>query len=547
MLVSKFTRNFMSKLPSWMKMSKDPMSIGAQFLDVFGVTFEDVETELNYMTRNFYIRTADTEMMDWIYKVPLQMEQVVDGTGAYDIQEVAIEQFDGSLVQAYHSRNIQNFYHREARLPNYWIDRHEGQLYLRLNWEDIEDREHPFQSVVINQAKHYDLIHHHVWNPFDEFGLLVGLSRLHLETNEAYKERILDVFKNPGGVTRTGIINGLARELNIPSHQIELDNLSNENYRDSLILPNGNPSVRLMRYAKQINETLKYTWDTMNFGAAYWFSIEQDNIAIEYLPHVWDLDTSAFKEEDFQSGVGFGDDLLVHKPVEEPSARKVKVSIGLMGYTEAFEEVHPEITFTYKIYAKGKIIEKDYQEQPYRYTVKATETFNQPYQIKAEADIKTTYDTNFTNSSFLNSGVPAPNIHFGKSTDILHNQSHRLVKLAMNFQQFDSKTSPEIKNLNLIWEDTAGAEHTFKFETSNDFFIDRNNTSGNPMTNVVTADTAFQDGKGMTLGYGAFHDNIDTTEEWRTGTWDVNNLVVQNGGLSLNLGRFNPPGAFGPQ
>ena len=90
MATSKFTRNLMSNFPSWMKMAKDPDSIGAQFLDVFGVTFKDFEDEMNEAVRNFYITTANTELIDWVYKVPLQMERVVDMNGIDQVDEVSI-------------------------------------------------------------------------------------------------------------------------------------------------------------------------------------------------------------------------------------------------------------------------------------------------------------------------------------------------------------------------------------------------------------------------------------------------------------------------
>ena len=50
----------------------------------------------------------------------------------------------------------------------------------------------------------------------------------------------------------------------------------------------------------------------------------------------------------------------------------------------------------------------------------------------------------------------------------------------------------------------------------------------------------------MTLGYGAFQDKIDTTEEWRAGEWELGNVRIANGTLSLNLDRFNP-GENGPR
>lgn len=546
MAVNKFTRNLMSYFPSWMKMSKDIDSVGAQFLDVFGLSFQDFKNAMDEAVNNFYINTADTELIDWIYKIPLQMERVVDVNGIANVQEVNIKTADDRYPIVHYAKNIQAFYKKSALLPIYWVDRPSGYLYLRMDMNEIEDWDHPFESIQINGADHYDLLIHHVWNVFDEFGMLLGLPRLFREPNDHFRDRILDVFRKPGNVSRGGVRRGLARELNIPLLDVSIYNLSDESFKDDLMLPNGSPSTKLMGYAKQINETLAFTWDTMNFDKAYWFSVEQDNMAIEYLPHVWDIDTTAFKKEDFQSGIGFGDDLKVHAPIDEPSFRPVTVSIGLMGFIEEYEEVYPEITFTYKIYAKGKIVEKNYQEQPFKYTLKAGEVFNQAYRIQADADIHELYVTDFNGSSKLSTGSTSPNIQFGKSTDVLHSQTDRLVKLSVDYDILPDGESPELEQLALVWEDTTGSEHRFEFNTSNDFLIDRTNASGQPMTALNYSDIAFQADKGLTLGQGDFSDTIDNTEEWRDGVWQINNLTIAEGSLALNLGRFAADGTYGP-
>ena len=64
-------------------------------------------------------------------------------------------------------------------------------------------------SVVYSQN------HKALWNVFDEFGLLMDLKRLPEETNDAYKERIKDVVRNPGGSTFRGVVNGATRELGL--------------------------------------------------------------------------------------------------------------------------------------------------------------------------------------------------------------------------------------------------------------------------------------------------------------------------------------------
>ena len=531
----------MAHFPSWMKMAKDPDSVGAQFLDVFGLTFAEFEKEFNHIIQNFYISTANTELVDWLYKIPLK-SITVDDAEQIDIVYLIGNEDEQELVQR--ASNLRNFYNTELKLPAFWIDRVGGYLYLRIDFDQYEDVNQPFKAIEINGAKHYDLMIHQVWNVFDEFGLLLNVSRLPFERNEAFKERILDVFRKPGNSTKEGTKNGLARELGISPNEIDINGLSDETFKSSLIKSDGTPSERLMRYAKQVNETLKFTWDTMNFGEAYWFSVEQDNLAIEYLPHVWDVDLSGFKKTDFQSGIGFGDDLLVHPPKQEESYRPVTVSIGLMGYVQAYEEIYPEIVFTYKVYAEGKIVERDYQPQPFRYTVEGTEVFNQDFRVTADADIRDKSKPNISGPSYLAAGTTAPAIQFGKSTDFLHTQTDGLMRLSVQYNKMPNRDSGKIQKLDVVWEDTMGTENKFSFETENDFLIDRSNSSGNPMTNVVYSDVSAEEG--MTLGYGAFQDKIDTTEEWRAGEWELGNVRIANGTLSLNLDRFNP-GENGPR
>lgn len=547
MKLNKFTRNLMDKFPSWMRMSKDPSSIGAQFLDVFGVTFEDFQTEFDEAINNFYITTANTEVIDWIYKIPLITERVVDDSGTLDIQEVSITTHEKLVTNVHRAKHVQNFYHRETKLPSYWLDRANEVLYLRINLDDIADLDNPFISININGTPHYNLILHHVWNLFDEFGLLVGLQRLYKETNLFYKERILDVFRRPGNSSRDGIIAGLERELDLPPNSINIKNLDNVEEDDSLTYPDGSPTRKLMKYAKQVNETLKYSWGELNLDEAYWFSISQDDIAIEYLPHIWDIDMSGFEKKDYQSGVGYGDDLLIHKPKEEDRHRSVKVSVGLMGYIEEYEEVYPELTFQYRIYAKGQILEKDYMPQDFKYTIQSTETFNQAYRIHATSDIYNNYNIPIDSVNKIAKNTASPNINFGKSTDILHDQTHEMVKLVVRPKRFSETESPNMKQLDLIWEDTQGQEHTYSFKTEEDFFIDKFNTAGNPMTNVLTSSVAYNTTRGLELGRGNFHEEIDTTEELRTGTWDTNNILIENGTLQLNLEGLFGKEHFGPK
>src|SRR3990167_9776541 len=56
---------------------------------------------------------------------------------------------------------------------------------------------------------------HEVFNQFDEFGLLLGLSRLSGEKNDVYKRRLMDVYVDKANSTYRGMINGITRELGL--------------------------------------------------------------------------------------------------------------------------------------------------------------------------------------------------------------------------------------------------------------------------------------------------------------------------------------------
>jgi hypothetical protein len=56
---------------------------------------------------------------------------------------------------------------------------------------------------------------HQVFNEFDRFGLLLGLSRIEGEKNSEYKQRLLDVLVHPANATHQGLIYGITRELGL--------------------------------------------------------------------------------------------------------------------------------------------------------------------------------------------------------------------------------------------------------------------------------------------------------------------------------------------
>lgn len=215
-----------SAFPEWSKVHKDRTSIGAQFLSVIGLTFAEIDWLLDYAERQRYIQTADLNQADVIYKayIPNSLTnkmnfQITGGGYVLEKMEDPIK-----FLTLYHEPN-----------PVYYknlccIDYENKMLYVYHTYDD--DRKFPNGHVTLSfRGEDAEVLHeeklplhlHHVWNFFDEFGLLLHLPRLYGERNKEYKERILDVFRRPANATKKGLLNGMARELGLATEQVWYD------------------------------------------------------------------------------------------------------------------------------------------------------------------------------------------------------------------------------------------------------------------------------------------------------------------------------------
>ena len=530
----------MAKFPSWMKMAKDPSSVGASFLNVFGITFEEFKEEMDYVVNNFYIKTADVEMVDILYKVPLTLD-VVNDFNKGNFPEIVLNHHTGDVERISHVPLVKDLYSRDRALPLAFINGEDHYLYLRIDMTKIADRETPFQSVEINGAKHYTVEFHHVWNAFDEFGFLLGLKRLPLEKNESYKQRILDVFINPGSSTNQGIQSGLSRELGLKSNEIKVFSLDDEAFSEELIDTKGAPTKKMRQYAKSINESLKFTIDTLNLGEAYWYSLEEENMGIHFLPHIWDIDSSLFRSEEFQSGIGFGDDLKVNGPnIDESTIRNFRLNLSLVGYYENFETFFPEMSFEYKIYAKGKILENNYEEEEFKYTIEAAEVFKQDYSVRASQDFNYLHQVMFDNKNDFIKTSDLDFIHFGKSNEFLNKQTDNLLRLSLYLTGTNPLESSKISNLAVIWEDTTGKEHAYRFDSREKWIHSQTNSNGQPTSTIETSRTYYdRTTNQLELGQGNFKEEISTSADFMRGRYDTNFVLVKNGELSLNFDTIN--------
>ena len=216
-IFSKYTEKIRVALPFWFNMKKKPNnSVGLDFLSVFGMQLDDIEKILDYALNQYFIDTADIDAVDVVYKVNLPSNFRVDAIESVNSSTNVLNQVD-SLYKFFGIEDrINKLTHSYDQNNICFIDKTNKVIFVKEPFD--KTRTNPYGVIYVqydNKTVEFPLVIHHVWNFFDEFGALVGCQRLKGEKNYRYKQRILDVFKNPANSTKTGLANGIARELDL--------------------------------------------------------------------------------------------------------------------------------------------------------------------------------------------------------------------------------------------------------------------------------------------------------------------------------------------
>jgi hypothetical protein len=522
--MNRFLENMMAMLPEWMKMAKDPDSVGAQFLNAFALEFEDIENYINYMWEQKNIHLADLQSVDYVYKIYFSSPDVWLSEG----NKVSIH-VNGTKQECEPCSSLKSFY--EATENAYIVDLQESILYIRVKEELMnQNLFSPFDYATINRAIHSEYFLHHIWNPFDEFAFLFGLRRNKGERNLAFKNRILSTFTKKKGGSKPGLVNHLSQEFAIPENQITIGSLSDEQYVTTTLLnPDGTPTKKYMDYIKTVNNILPFTWDHMTWGDGYWQALNENLMGIHYIPHSWDLIKPSWRKDQYQSGVGSGKDLKVQKPVKQKSTREFKALVGLKGIEEIEENSIPEIEFQYKIYAKGKVpIDVD-KNEAYRYTVVASEIIELHYALAAIK--KFIYHTHITwdgryGFSFENNETPGMEIVTGET--VLHKPTDPYLKIQANLETVNPTVSPHLTSLTVEYADQSNQLHQYTLNSANLF------TQNNGMVTSSFVDTVMN-GDHIELSKTPFEARIDTVGDFQKGESESSVLILPAGGITLDL------------
>jgi hypothetical protein len=294
-LYSLRTKEMTSRLPGWMKL-QDKNSNFHKFMNYAAARpLDKAEEDIEYVEQNRFIRTADTDMKHASFKTKLS--EFTDGsdnlfslTTISDIEEDTETKLDIKVEGKEIIPTCKNtlFFDSPDRDEYCYLDIESNMIHFEQLYEDkdiiitvTQESSGDYNNIYRLQSQ---LVYHHIWNVFDEFGLIVNLERLPKENNEDYKERILDVYRSPGNATKQGLINSISRELGLDKDQIEINALSDDDYKETLFLPDGTPKFKLKKMINRIQEYFNIFWDDCKWDVGYWDAIEGDGSGYSTLP-----------------------------------------------------------------------------------------------------------------------------------------------------------------------------------------------------------------------------------------------------------------------
>lgn len=353
------TQEMLDNFPEWMAMrelenpaavgsSATPGSLGGKFLNaIAGEWVEEVTNKLTTMDLQFYITSSDLNEVAWVYRT----EQVpgfvwsVTGNGTALARAADLEEF-----YAANSDHVM------------WWDEEEEIVYTSKLYTTLQINGVTFTQVV-----------HHVWNTFDDIGLMVDLQRLHLESNDSYQKRILDVHINRLGSGMNAFKLALRRELNLwkywsqatphvlgatpaatPTSDFygatpEILEMSDIEDDPIYIQPDGMPTQRFIDLVDKLAIDFPTTWGRFRWDKTFWDMGGEKHEGYGILPYRFD----ATPVSDVQPGIGDLNDLLLFRPDVITGPRDFNVRLRARGRQKTTRTEYLPVEFTYEMYGQS--------------------------------------------------------------------------------------------------------------------------------------------------------------------------------------------------
>lgn len=355
-----YTNKIIQKLPYWFSMKKDPYeSIGVKFLNAFGLELEDMRNILEYAYEQTRIDNLDTDYLNSTYKAILPSNITKE-----DILSVSTNHY--ILKEVYDLESFYNITYNKKDIVTYdenvfYYDIKRRIIFLKRKYDECNHyKDGKITIKTSNEEIELPTTYHFVWNFLDEIGTLLNCYRIEKEPNINYKERILDVFKNPANSSKDGFLNGLARELSLRRNLIWQDCSKDLVLNDQMIILNkiqvnnvyvdindvfineynkvvlkgdnelegvskevsyvygielhemfnkddkklnyeffysdGKPKELLIKYVRKMHEDMPIIWGKFRWDNSYWDITDKELGGVAYIPNNYDSSIKGFEK-----------------------------------------------------------------------------------------------------------------------------------------------------------------------------------------------------------------------------------------------------------
>jgi hypothetical protein len=394
------TLSMLNKFPAWMDIrelentsqatpiSATPSSIGGKFLNaVAGEWLTDLASKLQYQQFQYYIDTVDVTQKDWVYKLENVPPFVVKVVG------------DG--VELARTANINEFYEAESDDDIFYWDRNTNRIFLLQDYSTLTINGSTQSSMGLTWTS--ALEDYHVWNSIDDIGITVDLFRLlpEKETNDSFKKRIIDVYKNKPGVGIEAFKKALRRELNLWYHMdgatpdsdylgatptvLEIEDIERDaKYFD----PEGLPTQAFLDLIEQLAKDYPILWGYLRYGKAFW---DPDGLLKKGVKVIdRRFDATPMSENYLQSGVGDSNDIYLFKPQEYNAPEEFSLDLKIKGRQKTTRTEYNQINFDVKLYGQGDVEIFDNPVTTGKFTLELTTgagTFYSNFEVSAQSDV----------------------------------------------------------------------------------------------------------------------------------------------------------------
>lgn len=407
------TRALIDKFPEWMDIREvesapatpslaTPESLGGKVINIAaGEWISQLVSDLSYLDFQHFISIADMNQVAWVYRY----DYTDSSLGEYGFLVSAI----GDGVDIARATDMREFMDADPDDDILWWDYNHNVIFFRKDYTLLTIN--GLQAATPGS----ELAPHHVWNWVDDIGASVDLPRIHLETNERFKLRILDVFKNRPSVALELFKRTLRRELDIWR---VYGSTPNSDYQGAtpivLEMPDievdptfvdeeGMPTDKFVALVDELSKAYPTTWGRFRFGKAMWDLSGLDYQGYGMLPYR--LDATPLLDGDTQSGVGDGSDLYVYRPDVVTGPHEFTADLKVRGRNRSSRTEWPRVYFDVEVQGQADNV---YQKNPVNdtwFTVEFTVDDPSPYTVYHSFNLAITSDASaFSATPF----VPSP-------------------------------------------------------------------------------------------------------------------------------------------